>query len=168
MLRQFFLTLPKDLEDAAKIDWGTILLFGGGLSLGNLMFETGVAKWLAASITDWTGLQSLWGLTATGVLLAIIMTEAASNTACANMIIPVMIALAQGAGVNPVPPAIGACLGANCAFMLPVSTPPNAIVYGSGMVPITKMITLGVMFDLCSFVVIMLLLRLLCPLLGLA
>jgi sodium-dependent dicarboxylate transporter 2/3/5 len=68
--------------------------------------------------------------------------------------------------VNPVPPALGACLGASFGFMLPVSTPPNAIVYGSGLVPIPKMIRAGMLFDLCGFAAIVLGLRVLCPLLG--
>jgi sodium-dependent dicarboxylate transporter 2/3/5 len=82
------------------------------------------------------------------------------------MLIPAVIAMAQSADVNPVPPALGACLGASFGFMLPVSTPPNAIVYGSGLVPIPKMIRAGVLFDLCGFVVILIGLRVLCPLLG--
>jgi sodium-dependent dicarboxylate transporter 2/3/5 len=84
------------------------------------------------------------------------------------MVVPVIISLAQAAGLNPIPPAIGATLGASWGFMLPVSTPPNAIVYGSGMVPITKMIRAGVLFDIGGGLIIWLGLRLLLPLLGLA
>jgi sodium-dependent dicarboxylate transporter 2/3/5 len=74
----------------------------------------------------------------------------------------------MAAGVNPLPPAIGATLGASWGFMLPVSTPPNAIVYGSGMVPITKMIRAGFLFDVLGGLVLWLGLRLLLPLVGLA
>jgi sodium-dependent dicarboxylate transporter 2/3/5 len=166
--------LPTDLRngrftmnwhEAVKIDWGTILLFGGGLSLGALMFQTDVAKVLGDSITDRTGLSSLWSLTALAVALGIVLSELSSNTAAASMLIPVVIALAQDAHVNPVPPALGACLGASYGFMLPVSTPPNAIAYGTGLVPIPRMIRAGVLFDLCGFVIILLGLRLLWPLL---
>lgn len=79
-----------------------------------------------------------------------------------------VISLSIAANVSPIPPAIGAALGASLAFMLPVSTPPNAIVYGSGMVPIIKIISTGVYFDILSIIVIWTGLRLLLPLLGLA
>jgi sodium-dependent dicarboxylate transporter 2/3/5 len=160
---EFTLTWPE----AAKIDWGTILLFGGGLSLGTLMFETGVARALGEAITARTGASSLWTLTALSIAIGIFLSETTSNTASANMVIPVAIALAQTAGVSPIPPALGACLGASFGFMLPVSTPPNAIAYGSGLVPIPRMIRAGVVFDLLGFVIILAGLRVLCPVLGL-
>jgi sodium-dependent dicarboxylate transporter 2/3/5 len=86
--------------------------------------------------------------------MAIVISEAASNTASANMIIPVVIAIAQAAGVSPLPPALGACLGASFGFILPVSTPPNAIVYGSGLVPLPKMMRAGILLDIAGFVII--------------
>jgi sodium-dependent dicarboxylate transporter 2/3/5 len=97
-----------------------------------------------------------------------VVSELTSNTASANMVIPVMIAMAKALNVNPVPPAIAACLGASYGFMLPISTPPNAIVYGSGLVPITKMLRAGILFDLLGFFLIWLGLRLLLPLLGMS
>ena len=153
--------------EAVRIDWGTILLFGGGLSLGTLMFDTGVARALGESITARTGASSLWTLTALSTAIAIVLSEATSNTAAANMVIPVVIALSQSAGVSPLPPALGACLGASYGFMLPVSTPPNAIAYGTGLVPIPRMIRAGIVFDVIGFVIIVVGLRLLCPMLGL-
>jgi sodium-dependent dicarboxylate transporter 2/3/5 len=153
-------------QDATKIDWGTILLFGGGMSLGSLMFSSGVAEAIGRGVTSLTGAQSLWGLTAAAIIMGIIVSETTSNTASANMVIPVVIALAQAANVNPVPPALGACLGASYGFMLPVSTPPNAIVYGSGLVPIPKMVRAGALFDAAGFVIIWVGLRALCPLMG--
>jgi len=80
----------------------------------------------------------------------------------------VIIALAAAMEVNPVAPTLGACLGASMGFMLPVSTPPNAIVYGSGLVPLPAMLRAGVLFDLLGAVVIWSGLRLICPMLGLA
>ena len=154
-------------DEAAKIDWGTILLFGGGLSLGTLMFDTGVARALGDAITSRTGASSLWALTALSIAIGIFLSETTSNTASANMVIPVAIALAQAAGVSPLPPALGACLGASFGFMLPVSTPPNAIAYGSGLVPIPRMIRAGVVFDVLGFFIILGGVRVLCPLLGL-
>jgi sodium-dependent dicarboxylate transporter 2/3/5 len=113
------------------------------------------------------GFDSLWMLTGLAVALGILISELTSNTASANMVIPVMIAMAQALGVSPLPPALGGCLGASYGFMLPISTPPNAIVYGSGLIPITQMIRAGVVFDILGFFIIWLGLRLLCPLLGL-
>ena len=139
---------------AVKIDWGTLLLFGGGITLGNLMFEFKLAEVIGKNLLAMSGATSLWGITFGAIFIAILVSETSSNTASANMVVPVMISLAQAAGVNPIPPAIGATLGASWGFMLPVSTPPNAIVYGSGMVPITKMIRAGIFFDILGGLVI--------------
>jgi solute carrier family 13 (sodium-dependent dicarboxylate transporter), member 2/3/5 len=168
-------TLPVNLSqrsftlswaEAVKIDWGTILLFGGGLALGSLMFKTGVAEEMGFGFTRLLGVQTLWVLTGVSIAMAIVLSEAASNTASANMIIPVVIAIAEAAGVSPLPPALGACLGASFGFMLPVSTPPNAIVYGSGLIPLPKMMTAGIVFDILGFFIIWGGLYVLCPLLG--
>lgn len=153
-------------KDAVRIDWGTILLFGGGLSLGGLMYSTGLAERVARGLLGAAGEPSLWTITAVAAGCAILVTETTSNTAAASMIVPVAIAVAQAAGVSAVPPALGATMGASLAFMLPVSTPPNAIVYGSGRVSLLAMLRAGVWFDLLGFVLLMLFLRLLCPLLG--
>jgi sodium-dependent dicarboxylate transporter 2/3/5 len=155
-------------KQAARIDWGTLLLFGGGLTLGSLMFDLKLAEAVGKGLLNWAGATSLWGVTFSAIYISILVSEATSNTASANMVVPVMIALSQAGGINPVPPAIGATLGASWGFMLPVSTPPNAIVYGSGMVPITKMIRAGFIFDLVGGVLIWLGLRVLLPLVGLA
>lgn len=156
-------------EEAAKIDWGIILLFGGGLSLGALMFSTGVAKALGESAAGYFGASSgLWALTALAIAVGIVISETTSNTSSATMLCPVVIALAAAMNVNPTAPTLGACLGASMGFMLPVSTPPNAIVYGSGLVPLPAMLRAGLLFDFIGFTVIWLGLRIMCPLLGLA
>ena len=154
--------------EAVKIDWGTILLFGGGLTLGTLMFETGVARAMGEAFAAQLGTSSLWGFTFTAIAIGILMSETTSNTAAANMVIPVVIAIAQASGINPIPPALGAVFGASFGFMLPVSTPPNAIVYGSGLIPIPKMIRAGFIFDVLGLFVIWIGLRIMCPVLGLA
>jgi sodium-dependent dicarboxylate transporter 2/3/5 len=82
------------------------------------------------------------------------------------MLVPVVVSICQAAGLSVIPPAVGVALGASMAFLLPISTPPNAIVYGSGLVPITQMIRFGLVLDLLAFVVIVTGLRLLCPLFG--
>jgi len=155
-------------KQAVRIDWGTLLLFGGGITLGELMFQTGLADAVGHGLLRLSGAHSMWGITLAAVFIAIIVSETTSNTASANMVVPVMISLSMAAGVNPIPPAIGATLGASWGFMLPVSTPPNAIVYGSGLVPITKMLRAGILFDLVGGLVIWAGLRILLPLVGLA
>jgi sodium-dependent dicarboxylate transporter 2/3/5 len=154
-------------SQASKIDWGTILLFGGGLSLGEQMFRTGLAESIGLGLVALTGAESLWGVTAMAIVLGIILTEITSNTAATNMLIPVVISICLAAGISPVPPALGACLGASMAFMLPISTPPNAIVYGTGFVRITEMVKFGVLLDFLAFFVVLAGLRIMCPLLGL-
>jgi len=155
-------------RQALAIDWGTLLLFGGGLSLGNLMFETKLAEHIGQGLLRISGAGSMWAITLAAIFIAIVASETTSNTAAANMVVPVIISLALAAGVNPVPPALGAILGCSWGFMLPVSTPPNAIVYGSGLVPIIKMVRAGLLFDLTGGLVIWAVLRLLLPLIGLA
>jgi len=155
-------------KDAVKIDWGTLLLFGGGITLGEQMFQTGLADAVGKSLVRLSGASSMWGITFAAIFVAIIVSETTSNTASANMVVPVIISLSMAAGVNPIPPAIGATLGASWGFMLPVSTPPNAIVYGSGFVPITKMLRAGVIFDILGGLTLWLGLRILLPLVGLA
>ncbi len=155
-------------KEATNINWGTILLFGGGLSFGHLMVETNLAGTVGGGIVGLLGVHTLWALTAMAIGAALVLTELASNTAAASMLVPVVIAIAQTAGVSPVPPTLAVCLAASLAFVLPVSTPPNAIVYGTGLVPITSMVRAGLVLDLVGGVIIWLALRLLCPLLGLA
>jgi sodium-dependent dicarboxylate transporter 2/3/5 len=141
-------------DQAVRIDWGIILLFGGGLSMGELAFSTGLAESMGRGITSWLPGESTVSLTILFTALAIVMSEAASNTASANMIVPVAIAVSQAAGLSPLEPALGATLGASMGFMMPISTPPNAIIYSSGHVPITAMMRHGIVLDVIGFVVI--------------
>ena len=154
-------------KQAVNINWGTILLFGGGISFGHLMVQTKLAHTIGEGLVGLFGVQSLWGLTGMAIVTAIVLTELASNTAAASMLIPVVIAIAHAAGMSPIPPTIGACMGASLAFVLPVSTPPNAIVYGTGLVPVTKMVRAGLLLDILGGCIIFIMLRLFCPLLGL-
>ena len=141
-------------DQAVRIDWGIILLFGGGLAMGELAFSTGLAEALGRGITGWLPGETALSLTILFTGVAIVMSEAASNTASANMIVPVSIAVAQAAGIDPLQPALGATLGASMGFMMPISTPPNAIVYSSGHVPITQMMRHGIALDIAGFVLI--------------
>jgi len=150
-------------DEALRIDWGIVLLYGGGLAMGELAFSTGLAEAMGRGITSWLPSHGTVALTVLFTATAIVLSEATSNTAAANMIVPVAIAVAQAAGVRPIEPVLGATLGASMGFMMPVSTPPNAIVYSSGFVPITAMMRYGIMLDVAGFVVITSLVLLLGP-----
>ncbi|MFC6021563.1 SLC13 family permease [Plantactinospora solaniradicis] len=154
-------------SDAARIDWGTILLFGTGIIFGALLEETGLAKTIGDGSADLFGLSSVVAITAFAVVLAIIISETTSNTASAAVVVPIIIPVAVAAGVNPFVPALAATFAASFGFMLPVSTPQNAIVYGSGVVPITKMIRSGFSFDILGAILILLLLPLMVAIVGL-
>ena len=134
-------------KDAVKIDWGTLLLFGGGLALGDLMFSTGLAKWIGEGIAGTLQADSTLTLVFAFTVVAVIVSETTSNAASATMVVPVAIAVSTAAGVNPLPVALAACLGASFGSMLPVSTPPNAIVYGSGQIPLRAMMRHGIFVD---------------------
>lgn len=137
-------------REARRIEWGTILFFGGGLSMGEMMFSTGLANWLGGGIAAALPAHTELGLIAVFALVALVLTEVTSNTAAAAMVVPVAIAVARAAGVSPLPCALAATLAASLAFMLPISTPPNAIVYGSGCVPVLRMARHGVILDIVA------------------
>lgn len=141
-------------DEATRIDWGTLLLFGGGLSLGGAMFRTGLSEVLGRGLVSATGVSTTAGLTVVFVVFSIFFTEITSNTAAATMLVPLAIASAQAAGVSPLEPALGCALACSMAFMLPVATPPNAIVYGSGLVPIGTMARAGLRLNLAACVVV--------------
>ena len=146
-------------KQAAQIDWGTILLFGGGLALGTMLSSSGLAEAIGQTITA----DSVVPLTFAAALFTLVLSETMSNTAATNIAVPIVIAIAQGAGVSPIPPAVAAALVASAAVILPVSTPPNAIVYASGRVPITQMIKYGLIVDVVAVVVIPTMVLLLVP-----
>jgi sodium-dependent dicarboxylate transporter 2/3/5 len=154
-------------SDAARIDWGTIVLFGTGIIFGALLSSTGLAKTIGTSSASALGLSGVFLITAFAVVLAILVSETTSNTASAAVVVPIIIPIAVAAGVNPLIPALAATFAASFGFMLPVSTPQNAIVYGSGVVPITTMIRSGISFDVLGALVILLLLPLMVAAVGL-
>ncbi len=106
-------------------------------------------------------------LTVFAVVLAILISETTSNTAAAAVAVPIIIPLAVATGVDPLVPALAATFGAAFGFVLPVSTPQNAIVYGSGVVPITRMIRSGMSFDIIGAILIILVLPVVARLVGL-
>jgi solute carrier family 13 (sodium-dependent dicarboxylate transporter), member 2/3/5 len=139
-------------NQAARIDWGTILLFGSGIALGSLMQSTGLAKTVGEGLADTLNVSNLVAITIISVVIAVLISETTSNTASAAIVVPIAISISGAVGVDPVIPALAAIFGANYGFMLPVSTPPNAIVYSSGMIPITRMVKSGAVFDVIGAV----------------
>ena len=154
------------LREAVRIDWGTLLLFGGGLSLGFQMFETGLADAIGKFFISMGGSSaSLTLITLLSVTFAVFLTEMTSNTASANMLIPIIIAVSNAASINPLPPVLGSAIGCSFAFMLPVATPPNAIVYGSGLIPLPQMMKIGFWLNVAGIIIISLGIRILVPIL---
>jgi solute carrier family 13 (sodium-dependent dicarboxylate transporter), member 2/3/5 len=136
-------------ERATRIDWGTVFLLGSGLALGDLAIDTGLADAIGTTLENLLGggaspLLVLFAITT----VTIYVTELVSNTATINMLLPVVIPLAIRTNADPVPVVATAAIAASFAFMLPVSTPPNAIVYGTGRVRLPSMVQFGARLNL--------------------
>lgn len=152
-----------DWKHAAHIDWGIVLLYGGGFALGSLADKTGLAAAIGEGLCYYLPVSSDFAMLVFGTTIAVLVSEATSNTASAQIIVPVVIEMARAAGIDPVIPALGATFGASLGFMLPVSTPCNAIVYGSGYIPLTRMIRYGLLLDIAGIVVVVTMLKFLLP-----
>ena len=150
--------------EAQDIDWGVVLLYGGGYALGVLSTQTGLAEAVGQGLTAWLPFHGGLVLLIASTLIATLVSEVTSNTASANIVVPVVIAMARQLGADPLEPALGATLGASLGFMLPVSTPCNAIVYGSGYIPLGRMIRYGFLLDVAGVVVIVTAVKVLLPL----
>ncbi len=140
-------------KEASRIDWNTILLFGGGLTLGELTIKTGVGHMLGEAAFQIIRSGGLVVLVVASHLAGVTLTEFMSNTATSNLVIPVIIAVAKEAAAPIMLPVLAACVATSLAFLLPVSTPPNAIAYGSGYVPIKEMIKSGFFCDVLGLIV---------------
>ena len=138
-----------DWETAEKTPWGILLLFGGGLSLAAGISASGLDEAIASSMGILEGVPA-WLVIACVVVLVIFVTELSSNTATANTFIPILAAVATGLSLAPLPVILAAAMAASCAFMLPVATPPNAVVFGSGRIPLREMIRVGIWLNLVS------------------
>jgi sodium-dependent dicarboxylate transporter 2/3/5 len=140
----------------ARIDWDVVLLYGGGLALGELCFSTGLAAAAGRGITGWIpeGPWATTALVATATLVAVVTSEFTSNVASATMVVPIVIALSQATDADAPAAAIAATLAASLGFMMPVSSPCNAIVYGSGRIPLRSMMVSGAILDVIGGIVI--------------
>lgn len=143
-----------DWESAKKIPWGILLVFGGGLALARGFSSSGLSTYMATQFGALLGDANPLVIVMSTVTFVTAFTEVASNTATASITIPLMASLSQAIEVHPLLLLIPATLAASCAFMLPVSTPPNAIVYGSGRIPIMKMVIAGLWLDLLSIILV--------------
>jgi sodium-dependent dicarboxylate transporter 2/3/5 len=141
-------------RQASQIDWGTLLLFGGGLALGTMTAATGLAEAVGRGITGFVPTDSVAGLAIAGALFGVVLSETMSNTAAANIAVPIVISIAMASGVDPVVPALSVVLATSVADALPVSTPPNAIVYASGKVPLLTMLRYGLVLDTTAVIVV--------------
>jgi sodium-dependent dicarboxylate transporter 2/3/5 len=151
-------------KEASQIDWGIVLLYGGGFALGALAEKTGLARGIGEGLCHYLPITSDFAMLVFATTIAVMVSEATSNTASAQIIVPVVIEVAKAAGMDPVIPALGATFGASLGFMLPVSTPCNAIVYGSGYIPLTRMIRYGLLLDIAGIVVVVTMMRWFVPL----
>jgi sodium-dependent dicarboxylate transporter 2/3/5 len=142
-----------DWTAARQIPWGILILFGGGLSLAQAIDRTGLARWIGSGLDFLTG-EPAFLLVAAVTLLVILLTELTSNTATTAALLPVVGALAGGADLAPLLLAASVSLAASSAYMLPVATPPNAIVFGSGYVTLPQMMRAGLLLNIVGVIVI--------------
>jgi sodium-dependent dicarboxylate transporter 2/3/5 len=149
-------------EATSGLPWGVLLLFGGGLSLAAVIEKHGVAAWLGGLATGLSHLPTI-GILAIVCFGVLLLTELTSNTATAATFLPITAALAVSLGENPLLFLVPTALAANCSFMLPVGTPPNAIVYGSGAMPLSAMVRAGFLLNVLLVPILVGLLVLLGP-----
>lgn len=148
---------PRVLEwaDSKDIPWGVLLLFGGGLAIAAGFQSSGLSSWLGEQLTILDGLH-IFIIIAGATLLIMMLTEITSNTATATMIMPILGALAVAIDVHPLALMAPCAIAANCAFMLPVGTPPNAIIFGTGKLKIIEMVKTGFALNVFSTILIVL------------
>ena len=147
---------------AEKLPWGVLLLFGGGLTLAGAVSRTGLAAWLGDALQT-VGSWPLPVIVIFAAAMIIFLTELTSNTATTATFLPVVGAIAIESGFDPIVLTVPVTFAASCAFMLPVATPPNAIVFGSGMLTIPKMAKAGILLNIVGIVVVSLVALYLAP-----
>jgi sodium-dependent dicarboxylate transporter 2/3/5 len=150
-------------EDTLKLPWGILLLFGGGMALASGFDSSGLANWIGSQMTSLSNVPLIVLLL---VLIAAVnfLTEITSNLATTAMLLPVLVSLASAIGVHPYFLLVGATVAASCAFMLPVATPPNAVVFGSGYLEIDDMVKKGIWMNIISIILLTLIVYFILPL----
>ncbi|MCY7753024.1 SLC13 family permease [Bacillus haynesii] len=142
-----------DWSVSKDLPWGILLLFGGGLALATGFKETGLAEWIGGRLTVLDGFNFVV-IVVISATLVLFLTEITSNTATATMILPVLASLALALNVHPYALMVPAAMAANCAFMLPVGTPPNAIIFASGKLKISEMVRTGFIINIFTLILI--------------
>ncbi len=140
-------------DDVTRLPWGVLILFGGGLSLAAAVSSSGLALWLGEQLAP----LNAWGtavLVVASVALVIFLTELTSNLATTATLLPVMGAIAIQAGVPPIVLTVPITIAASCAFMLPVATPPNAIVFSTGAISIPQMVRAGILLNIIGIIIV--------------
>lgn len=140
-------------DDTKRLPWGILILFGGGICLAEGMESTGIIKTVGDSITALSHL-TFWEMVLLLTTVSVVLTEFMSNVALVTIFIPVVFAIASGLGFNPIHLALPVTFAASCAFMFPISTPPNAIVFASGHIKMREMIRAGVLLNIASIIII--------------
>jgi sodium-dependent dicarboxylate transporter 2/3/5 len=133
-------------HDLRELPFGVLILLGGGLSMAEMVDKTGLAAWLGTCTASWQTLPVVFVIVLVTVAI-LLLTELTSNTATTATFLPVVASIAVGMGQSPMLLALPAVMAASCAFMLPVGTPPNAIVFASGLVPLPRMVRVGVLVN---------------------
>lgn len=151
-----------DWPTARRIPWGVLVLFGGGLSLARAMDQSGLAAWIGGAVGSLESVP-VWVIVGAVAALVVFLTELTSNVATTSMAMPVMAGAAVGLGMEPMLLMTTAAMAASMAFMLPVATPPNAIVFGSGYITIPQMSRAGFLLNLAAIVLVTSLARALIP-----
>jgi len=141
-------------EDTKNIPWGILILFGGGLSLANGMKETGIIALLGEVISEQQSLDSL-AIVSLLLVLVLFMTEVMSNVALITVLLPVVAGIAQGMGLPPLLVCIPVTMASSCAFMLPMATPPNAIVFASGYIKVSQMVRTGLLLNVLAILLLL-------------
>jgi sodium-dependent dicarboxylate transporter 2/3/5 len=151
-------------EEAVKLPWGILLLFGGGMALAAGFKDSGLALWIGSQMTLLDGI-SLFLLVIILITAVNFLTEITSNLATTAMLLPILYPMAITIDVHPFILMVSATVAATCAFMLPVATPPNAVVFGSGYLRIPDMVRVGVWMNIVSIVILSLFVFFLLPIL---
>jgi sodium-dependent dicarboxylate transporter 2/3/5 len=152
-------------EDAKKLPWGIVLLFGGGFALAGGFKESGLSQWVGQQLY---GLKDLPPMVTIASISGVVagLTELTSNTATSQMVLPILAALGTSIGKNPLMLMVPATLASSFAFLMPVATPPNAIIFGTGRVTIREMFKIGLTFEIIGVILITLSIFLLGSILG--
>ena len=142
-------------KDAVSIPWGILLLFGSGLSIAKAFQATGLDNWIGTQLSFFTFSSALilFFIIVAGVNF---LTEMTSNMATTAMLLPIMIPISEIINISPFTLLVGTTLAASCAFMLPVATPPNAVVFGSKLLKISDMVKVGILINLFSIILVLL------------